>query len=90
MQDLALAEGALPRHLHVAMFTQSRDTRMLAIRQLSRHLVGLWVTGHPTAMALLKRILVIAERKRSIIFDAVFEMCMWQSSVLALSGKRDF
>ena len=58
MQDLALAEGALPRHLHVAMFTQSKDTRMLAIRQLSRHLVVLWVTGHPTAMALLKRILV--------------------------------
>ena len=27
-------------------------------RQLSRHLVGLWVTGHPTAMGLLKRILV--------------------------------
>lgn len=27
-------------------------------RQLSRHLVGLWVTGHPTAMALLRRILV--------------------------------
>ena len=27
-------------------------------RQLSRHLVGLWVTGHPTAMALLKRIMV--------------------------------
>ena len=26
-------------------------------RQLSRHLVGLWVTGHPTAMALLKRIM---------------------------------
>lgn len=28
------------------------------IRQLSRHLVGLWVTGHPTAMGLLRRILV--------------------------------
>lgn len=27
-------------------------------RQLSRHLVGLWVTGHPTAMGLLRRILV--------------------------------
>ena len=27
------------------------------IRQLSRHLVGLWVTGHPTAMGLLRRIL---------------------------------
>ena len=58
MQDLALAEGALPRHLHTAMFTQSSDGRMLTVRQLSRHLVGLWVTGHPTAMALLKRIMV--------------------------------
>ncbi len=58
MQDLALAEGALPRHLHTAMFTQSNDSRMLTVRQLSRHLVGLWVTGHPTAMALLKRIMV--------------------------------
>ncbi|XP_076446613.1 dnaJ homolog subfamily C member 13-like isoform X1 [Babylonia areolata] len=57
MQDLALAEGALPRHLHTAMFTQSTDSRMLTNRQLSRHLVGLWVTGHPTAMGLLKRIL---------------------------------
>lgn len=57
MQDLALAEGALPRHLHTAMFTQSNDNRMLTVRQLSRHLVGLWVTGHPTAMALLKRIM---------------------------------
>ena len=32
MQDLALAEGALPRHLHTAMFTQSTDSRMLANR----------------------------------------------------------
>jgi DnaJ family protein C protein 13 len=77
MQDLALAEGALPRHLHSAMFTQSTDSRMLTVRsvetprcvphasallyflcrQLSRHLVGLWVTGHPTALALLQRIM---------------------------------
>lgn len=57
MQDLALAEGALPKHLHTAMFTQSTDNRMLTNRQLSRHLVGLWVTGHPTAMGLLRRIL---------------------------------
>ena len=57
MQELALAEGALPKHLHTAMFTQSMDNRMLTNRQLSRHLVGLWVTGHPTAMGLLKRIL---------------------------------
>lgn len=58
MQDLALAEGALPRHLLTAMFTNSNDSRALTNRQLSRHLVGLWVTGHPTAMALLKRIMV--------------------------------
>ncbi|XP_038048790.1 dnaJ homolog subfamily C member 13-like isoform X3 [Patiria miniata] len=55
MQELALAEGALPRHLHVAMFTSSTDTRMLTNRQLSRHLVALWVTGNPTALGLLKR-----------------------------------
>ncbi|KAL3854398.1 hypothetical protein ACJMK2_013668 [Sinanodonta woodiana] len=57
MQDLALSEGALPKHLHAAMFTQSTDNRMLTNRQLSRHLVGLWVTGHPTAMGLLRRIM---------------------------------
>jgi len=34
MQDLALAEGALPRHLHTAMFTQSTDSRMLTVRSL--------------------------------------------------------
>ena len=27
-QDLALAEGALPRHLHTALFTQSADGRL--------------------------------------------------------------
>jgi len=58
MQDLALAEGALPRHLLTSMFTNSTDNRALTNRQLSRHLVGLWVTGHPTAMALLKRCMV--------------------------------
>lgn len=57
MQELSLAEGALPRHLHIAMFTHSTDTRLLTLQQLSRHLVGLWITGHPTAMGLLKRIL---------------------------------
>lgn len=57
MQDLALAEGALPRHLLTAMFTNSSDSRMLTNRQLSRHLVGLWTAGHPTAQALLRRII---------------------------------
>jgi DnaJ family protein C protein 13 len=57
MQNLALAEGALVRHLHTAMFTQSTDNRMLTNRQLSRHLVGLWTAGHPVSQALLKRML---------------------------------
>ena len=35
MQDLALAEGALPRHLHTAMFTQSTDNRLLTNRYVS-------------------------------------------------------
>ncbi|KAK9875337.1 hypothetical protein WA026_007733 [Henosepilachna vigintioctopunctata] len=57
MQELALGEGALPSHLLAALYTQGSDGRMLTHRQLSRHLVGLWITGNPTAMGLLKRIL---------------------------------
>ncbi|XP_069504815.1 dnaJ homolog subfamily C member 13 isoform X2 [Ambystoma mexicanum] len=57
MQDLALSEGALPRHLHTSMFTISTDQRMLTNRQLSRHLVGLWTAENSTATNLLKRIL---------------------------------
>ncbi|XP_050953803.1 dnaJ homolog subfamily C member 13 isoform X2 [Labeo rohita] len=57
MQELALSEGALPRHLHTSMFTISADQRMLTNRQLSRHLVGLWTAENPTALNLLKRIL---------------------------------
>ncbi|XP_011314513.1 dnaJ homolog subfamily C member 13 isoform X2 [Fopius arisanus] len=59
MQELALAEGALPRHLLNSLFTVSSDGRLLTHRQLCRHLVGLWVTGYPTAMGLLKRILPV-------------------------------
>nr|XP_014352446.1 PREDICTED: dnaJ homolog subfamily C member 13 [Latimeria chalumnae] len=57
MQELALSEGALPRHLHTAMFTISIDQRMLTNRQLSRHLVGLWTAENTIATNLLKRIL---------------------------------
>ncbi|KAB0803499.1 hypothetical protein PPYR_00469 [Photinus pyralis] len=57
MQSLALGEGALPQHLLAALFTQGSDGRLLAHRQLSRHLVGLWITGNPIAMGLLKRIM---------------------------------
>ena len=58
MQALSLAEGSLPRHLHTALFTQSLDNRLLTHRQLSRHLVGLWLVNNTTGMALLGRILV--------------------------------
>ncbi|KAG8009572.1 DnaJ-like protein subfamily C member 13, partial [Nibea albiflora] len=109
IEELALSEGALPRHLHTSLFTISADQRMLTnrsdldksthsfvlrrysypekhllhvtveeasvrgdkreqngpeaylhmffIRQLSRHLVGLWTAENPVAMNLLKRIL---------------------------------
>lgn len=59
MQELSLSEGALPRHLHSAMFTQSVDARMLTLRQLSRTLVALWCASHSTALALLARILPV-------------------------------
>ncbi len=58
MQELAMAEGALPRHIHTALFTSSADNRLLMHRQLSRHLVTLWVTGNPIAKSLLHRMLV--------------------------------
>ena len=58
MQELALSEGALLTHLLYSLFTKDDDKRLLAHRQLSRHLVGLWVTNNDTAMDLLTRILV--------------------------------
>jgi len=57
MQEFAMSEGALPRHLHTALFTQSIDARMLTMRQLSRSLVGLWCASNPVAIDLLKRII---------------------------------
>ncbi|CAG9813597.1 unnamed protein product [Phaedon cochleariae] len=57
MQNLALSEGALPRHLLASLYTLGTDGRLLTHRQLSRHLIGLWVTGNPVAMGLLKRIM---------------------------------
>ena len=57
MQELALAEGALPQHLLTAVYTQSADGRFLTNRQLSRHLVGLWTTSTAPTMLLLRRIL---------------------------------
>lgn len=144
MQELALSEGALPRHLHTSLFTISTDQRMLTnrsnlnkstltqfffsnlgllvpassefslftvqyfthtltqrvsclclsffIRQLSRHLVGLWTAENPVAMNLLKRILVrlqiptLTQRfdthpmcmaENSSVMMAIQEKCSW-------------
>ncbi|XP_065167125.1 dnaJ homolog subfamily C member 13 isoform X2 [Atheta coriaria] len=57
MQGLALAEGALPGHLLASLYTIGSDSRLLTHRQLSRHLVGLWITGNSTAMGLLRRVM---------------------------------
>lgn len=58
MQTLALDEAALCRHLLVALYTPSNDPTMVAHRQLSRHLVGLWLTDNEDAMQLFQRIFV--------------------------------
>lgn len=58
MQTLALDEAALCRHLLVALYTPSNDPTMSVHRQLSRHLVGLWVTDSEDAMQLFQRIFV--------------------------------
>lgn len=56
MQALALDEAALCKHLLVALYTPSTDATMATHRQLSRQLVGLWVTEHEEAINLLHRI----------------------------------
>ncbi|XP_055606556.1 dnaJ homolog subfamily C member 13 isoform X2 [Uranotaenia lowii] len=56
MQTLALDEAALCHHLLVALYTPSHDSTMVTLRQLSRHLVGLWMIDSPEAMSLFKRI----------------------------------
>jgi DNAJ protein RME-8 N-terminal len=58
MQQLALTEGALPRHLQSALYLRGPEPRILALRQLSRHLVALWCVDNEDANNLLKRILV--------------------------------
>lgn len=56
MQELALSEGALPRHLQIAMFSPPQDSRHLAFRQLSRTLVALWTVNNEVAEQLMRRI----------------------------------
>lgn len=56
-QYFSLAEGAILRHLHTALFTQSMDSRLLTHRQLSRHLITIWVHDYKLAADLLRRIM---------------------------------
>lgn len=58
MQTLALDEAALCRHLLVALYTPLDDSTMAAHRQLSRHLVGLWIQDNDDAINLFQRIFV--------------------------------
>lgn len=58
MQSLALDEAALCRHLLVALYTPSNDPTLATHRQLSRHLIGLWITDNTEAIDLFKRIFV--------------------------------
>ena len=56
MQQLAMAEGALPIHLLKALYTHNKDNRLLMHAQLSKHLVGLWTTNFEPSDQLLERI----------------------------------
>uniref|UniRef100_A0A8D8R647 DnaJ homolog subfamily C member 13 n=1 Tax=Cacopsylla melanoneura TaxID=428564 RepID=A0A8D8R647_9HEMI len=56
LQHLALCEAALPRHLLSALYSGGDRTDTMH-RQLSRHLIGLWVTDNEAAHSLLSRML---------------------------------
>ncbi|XP_045611089.2 dnaJ homolog subfamily C member 13 isoform X2 [Procambarus clarkii] len=76
MQLLALTEGALPRHLYTALFTQTSDGRLLTHRQLSRHLVSLWAAENQLAVDLLGRtvppgLLAFLESKETVSLDDI-------------------
>ncbi|VDN50229.1 unnamed protein product [Dracunculus medinensis] len=57
MQMLSLTEGAFLKHLHMALLSTGRDLRVLANKQLSGHLISLWITENSAALNLLSRCL---------------------------------
>lgn len=59
MQMLSLTEGAFLVHLHMALLTVGCDLRILANKQLSGHLLSLWIADNNAAADLLSRCLVI-------------------------------
>lgn len=74
MQTLALDEAALCRHLLVALYTPSNEATAVLHRQLSRHLVGLWVTDNEDALLLLQRIFVSAVECCRVIIHKTFQI----------------
>ena len=58
MQLLSLTEGAFLTHLQLALLSTGNDLRVLANKQLSGHLITLWITENSAAMELLKRCIV--------------------------------
>uniref|UniRef100_A0A7E4V2Q6 J domain-containing protein n=1 Tax=Panagrellus redivivus TaxID=6233 RepID=A0A7E4V2Q6_PANRE len=55
MQVLSLTEGAFLTHLQMALLSSGTDLRVLANKQLSGHLIGLWIAENSAAMELLRR-----------------------------------
>lgn len=77
LQHLALCEAALPRHLLTSLYSNSDGSDRIH-RQLSRHLIGLWVTDNEAAHSLLSRILPLGllqflESEEEVPADAVEE-----------------
>ncbi|EFO23478.1 hypothetical protein LOAG_05008 [Loa loa] len=57
MQMLSLTEGAFLVHLHMALLSVGHDLRVLANKQLSGHLLSLWIADNNAAADLLSRCL---------------------------------
>ena len=66
MQTLALTEGAFLTHLHMALLAQGKDLRVLTNKQLSGHLIGLWLADNQPANDLMIRCLVCISRNNGL------------------------
>ena len=66
MQTLSLTEGAFLTHLHMALLAQGKDLRVLTNKQLSGHLIGLWLADNQPANDLMTRCLVCISRNNGL------------------------
>ncbi|CAI5438006.1 unnamed protein product [Caenorhabditis angaria] len=57
MQMLALSEGAFLTHLFMSLLQNGKDLRVMTNRQLSGHLISLWIADNQPANDLLTRCL---------------------------------